>query len=364
MMKRLFMAFAAALMLCSIEASAQEKIADGLEIDKFVHNFGDILLDSGPVSCTFTLTNTGSKPVVIYSVSTSCGCTNVDWTKEPLRPGMKGTISVTYSNDEGPYPFDKSLTMYLSDMKKPVILKLRGVSMDRIKPLEELYPVRYGNLGLKENEHKAGNMDQNGQKSEAVMVANLSNAPLKVSFTEVSENLTVSVSPNPIPARSTAEMSYTIKADRNLWGKNWYWATPVVGGKRYTSNEGDSKIGFWAFTREDFTKISAEERRNGARPTFKESTYSFGKIRPGQTVKAKYTFKNDGKAPFKIYKVDADDPISYQEIPEAAPGESVTFTIELNTENMPKGEVLTIVTLTTNSPLRPIVNLFIAGYIE
>jgi hypothetical protein len=31
---------------------------------------------------------------------------------------------------------------------------------------------------------------------------------------------------------------------------------------------------------------------------------------------------------------------------------------------MPEGEMLTIVTLTTNCPLRPIINLFVAGWIE
>ncbi len=364
MMKRLFMAFAAALILSCIGAAAQEKITDGLEIDKFVHNFGDILFDSGPVSCTFTLKNTGSKPVVIYSVTTTCGCTNVDWTKEPIRPGKTGTVSVTYSNDEGPYPFDKSLTMYLSEIKKPVILKLRGVSLDRIRPLEELYPVTYGKLGFKENVSKCGNMDQNGQKSEAVMVANLSDSPMKVTFSDVSKNLKLSVSPNPIPARSTAELTYTITADRSLWGKNWYWAVPVVNGKTYTSSEGEKKIGFWAFTREDFSGVTAEEKRNGPRPTFKESTYSFGKVKMGQKVNAVYTFKNDGKMPFKVYKVDADANISAEAVPEAAPGQSVSFKIVLDTKDMPKGESLTIVTLTTNSPLRPIVNLFIAGFIE
>ena len=149
MIKRLFMFLAALLLMSGISVSAQEKITDGLEIDKFVHNFGDILLDSGPVSATFTLKNTGSKPVVIYNVTTTCGCTDVDWTKEPIRPGKTGTVSVTYSNDEGPYPFDKSLTMYLSELKKPVILKLRGVSQDRIRPLEELYPVNFGSFALK-----------------------------------------------------------------------------------------------------------------------------------------------------------------------------------------------------------------------
>ena len=119
---------------------AQERISEGLEIDKTVHNFGDIMLDSGPVSCTFTLKNTGSKPAVIYNVTTTCGCTDVEWTREPIRPGGSGKIAVTYSNDEGPYPFDKSLTVYLSDVKKPVLLKLRGVCMEKQKPLTELYP--------------------------------------------------------------------------------------------------------------------------------------------------------------------------------------------------------------------------------
>ena len=142
-------ALVAILMAAAFSASGQEKIGENLEFDKTVHNFGDILVDSGPVSCTFNLTNKGSKPAVIYNVISSCGCTDVEWTKEPIKSGETGKISVTYSNDEGPYPFDKSLTLYLSDVKKPVILKLRGVSLDRIRPLEELYPVNFGSFALK-----------------------------------------------------------------------------------------------------------------------------------------------------------------------------------------------------------------------
>jgi hypothetical protein len=92
----------------AISSNAQEKIGNGLEIDKMVHNFGDIMLDSGPVSCEFTITNKSTKPAVIYNVISSCGCTDVEWTKEPIKPGGTGKISVTYSNDEGPYPFDKA----------------------------------------------------------------------------------------------------------------------------------------------------------------------------------------------------------------------------------------------------------------
>lgn len=348
-----------------ISSEAQEKIAEGLEIDKIVHNFGDIMLDSGPVSCTFTLKNTGSKPAVIYNVTTTCGCTDVEWTREPIRSGGSGKIAVTYSNDEGPYPFDKSLTVYLSDVKKPVILKLRGVSMEKPKPLTELYPVSFGPFALRSSTLKCGNLEQGGRKSEAVMVANTSASPVRIDFKDVSDNLNISVSPNPIPAGSTAEMSFTVTADKELWGKNFYWAVPLVNGKTYKGSDGKDKIGIWAFTKDNFSDITDDRKTNGPRPMFKESTFSFGRIRKGETVHAEFTFTNQGKETFKVHKVDVDACCySHSFIPDAGPGEDVTFRVHLDTKDMPVGETLAIVTLTTNSPLRPIVNLFIAGWLE
>lgn len=345
--------------------SAQENIGGSMEMDKVVHNFGDIIHKSGPVSCTFTLYNKGNKPAVIYNVISSCGCTDVEWTREPIRPGGKGTISVTYSNDEGAYPFDKTLTTYISDIQKPVLLKVRGISIEKAKPLKELYPVSYGPLGLRESLIKCGNLEQGMSKSEAVMVANTSSAPIEVSFMNTDPNLAVSVTPNPIPANSTAEMKFSVKSDRKIWGKNTYYTTPVINGKTYSNAGHDGSIGIWAFTKENFSGMSADQKADGPRPKFTESTYSFGKIKRGETIHATYTFKNEGKECFCVYKVNADArKWSHSTIPAAMPGEEVTFRVHLDTTDLPVGEHLTIVTLTTNSPLRPIVNLFIAGYIE
>ena len=339
--------------------NAQEKIGNGLEIDKMVHNFGDIMLDSGPVSCEFTITNKSGKPAVIYNVISSCGCTDVEWTKEPIKPGGTGKISVTYSNDEGPYPFDKSLTLYLSDVKKPIILKLRGISREKMRPLTELYPVHHGPMGLKEDMIRCGNLEQGRDKSETVMIANISSKPVKVEFKNISDNLNVSVRPNPIPAESTAELTATVSADRNKWGRNEYWAVPVIDGKEY------EKIGFWAFTKENFDDMTEEERMQGSMPRFETSTYSFGKAKVGTQIHATYKMKNEGKTCFCVYKLDVDSCCySHSDIPAADPGEEITFRVHLDTKDLPKGECLKIVTLTTNSPLRPIVNLFISGTLE
>ena len=345
--------------------NAQEKIGDSIEIDKTVHNFGAILLDSGPVSCTFTVKNIGTKPLVIYSAVTTCGCTKAEWTKEPIMPGKTGKISATYTNDEGPYPFDKSVTVYFSEPKKPVVLKMRGVSMAKKVPLEQEYTVTYGPLGLREAYIKCGNLEQGGMKSNNVSVANLSKSPLKVEFGDISDHLEISVSPNPIPAGETAQMSFCVTADRSLWGKNYYWATPVLNGKTYRNSNNSSRIGIWAITKENFDNMSDDQKSKAARPHFETSTFSFGKVKKGETIHAEFSFKNVGQTCFMVHKVDVDsESWSHSDIPPAKPGEEVKFRVHLDTENLPKGETLAIVSLTTNSPLRPIVNLFIAGWLE
>lgn len=100
-------------------------------------------------------------------------------------------------------------------------------------------------------------------------------------------------------------------------------------------------------------------------PRFETSTYSFGKVKAGTQIHAAYKMKNEGKSCFCVYKLDVDSCCySHSDIPAADPGEEISFRVHLDTKDLPKGECLKIVTLTTNSPLRPIVNLFISGTIE
>lgn len=98
-----------------------------LVFDRTVCDFGKVRMSDGPLECVFTVTNTGDEPLLIQAVVSSCGCTHVSWTRTPVAPGEKGEIKATYSNDEGPYPFDKTLTVYTSGAKRPSILHIRGV---------------------------------------------------------------------------------------------------------------------------------------------------------------------------------------------------------------------------------------------
>ena len=364
-MKYLMMA---AVCLCTLMAAAQTRTEKGkttvddiIELDKTVHDFGDVMITDGPLKCAFKVTNISGKPLAINNVVSSCGCTDVKWTREPLKPGATGTIEATFANDQGAYPFDKTLTAYISGLKTPVILRLRGSVHAKKQPLSELYPKKWGPLGIKDAEIKLGNMEQGNQRSDAVNVANLGNTPVKVEFDNVTPGLKIEVSPNPIPADGTAKLTYTVTADRSRWGKSWYYAEPVIGGKRYK----DAKIGIWAFIKENFAGMSQAERNKAAQPVFEASTYNFGKIKVGTPVKAVFNFTNSGKSPFVVHKADSDSPAAVPDgIGTTPSGGKGTLTVPVDTGKLPKGETLIIVTLTTNSPLRPLVNLFIAGAIE
>jgi len=119
--------FVLACMLCTMLSvvNAQESEAT-IVFDKLVHDFGSIVKSDGPQTHSFEFTNTGNKPVAIQSVSASCGCTSPGWTKEPVAPGEKGTISVTY-NPSGMTRFNKSLTVRVTGgTPEEVVLRVQG----------------------------------------------------------------------------------------------------------------------------------------------------------------------------------------------------------------------------------------------
>jgi len=354
---------------------AQEKVSANVQFDKTVHNFGDVLLSDGPLTCSFTMTNIGKKPVVIYSVVTSCGCTDVSWSKDPVQPGKTAVIKATYNNDEGPYPFDKSLSAYISDSGKPVILRLRGVAREKQLPLKMLYPIRFGALGFKILNVKAGNMEQGRQRSDAISVANLSDKPVKLSFADVSQQLTLKISKNPIPAGEVADIEFTVTADRSLWGKNYYYFTPVVDGKKSVASGstdellspgGSSVVGIWAITKENFSDMTRDEKLRGSRPMFVNNNSSFGKVKAGKQYDAVYEVTNEGKSTLEFYKADFDFPGATLSapLPVIDPGQKGKIKVHLDTSKMPLGEACVIVSLITNSPTRPLVDLFLTGWIE
>ena len=87
-------------------------------------DFGNIPLNEKREH-VFKLVNTGNKPLVIYDVVTSCGCTKAEYGKEPVRPGETLDLKVIY-NAEDKGRFRKNLTVYCNAEDSPLKLTVVG----------------------------------------------------------------------------------------------------------------------------------------------------------------------------------------------------------------------------------------------
>jgi hypothetical protein len=63
-------------------------------IDFGTKQMGDI------VNITFHCTNTGNKPLYLFDVRPGCGCTLVDYTKQPIEPGEQGKIEARFDTNK------------------------------------------------------------------------------------------------------------------------------------------------------------------------------------------------------------------------------------------------------------------------
>ncbi len=121
-MKKTFLAMLM-MMISILSTYAQAEI----KFDKLTNNFGNFD-ESNPVQkATFTFTNIGNKPLVINQAIASCGCTVPNYTKQPIMPGQKGTISVTY-NGKGKFPghFKKTITVRTNGKVEMTRLYIEG----------------------------------------------------------------------------------------------------------------------------------------------------------------------------------------------------------------------------------------------
>ena len=76
-----------------------------------------------------TLKNTGDAPLVIHGVDTSCGCTHVEYSQRPLRPGEETTLLIVYEADEAGH-FHKTVDVYCNTADAPLRVVVTGEAVN------------------------------------------------------------------------------------------------------------------------------------------------------------------------------------------------------------------------------------------
>ena len=87
-------------------------------------NYGKIISGSDGVR-VFEFTNIGKSPLIISRVQASCGCTVPKKPYQPIMPGEKGKIEVSYDTKRlgG---FSKAITIFSNAKNERKMVKIRG----------------------------------------------------------------------------------------------------------------------------------------------------------------------------------------------------------------------------------------------
>ena len=258
---------------------AQEKPAAGIEFSTRVHNFGKISVAEGAKHCTFEFRNTSDKPIVINNIISSCGCTTPKWPKKPIMPGEGGKIEVTYLNDQGPYPFDKSLTVYTSASPKPIILRITGLAYENERSMKEMFPMQFGPLAVKNYTIRGGQINQGNTKRGNFTIANLTGKDVKFSWGKLSPGLELSLPENGIiKGNSIADIEWKIDTGaKENWGNTKYSAEVLYNGTKAAN-----KITVEVMVIDNFSSLTKEQKNKASMVLAENSSYNFGTAAKGR----------------------------------------------------------------------------------
>ncbi|SEA86584.1 Protein of unknown function [Alistipes timonensis JC136] len=355
--KRIILLIIAAF--AAFSASAQARLV--FEPDTW--DFGTIRESDGRVSHTFTGVNRGDKPLVILDVVTSCGCTVPEFSRQPVTPGGKTQITVTYDPMNRPGTFTKELWVYSNERKKVASITVQGNVTPREKSLEELYPVDAGGgLRLSTTLSAFSYIYQGRQVQGSIGYANASDRTVRLSLRPQDESglLQVDAPQRIAPGqRGEINLSYLIPAGTPRYGTLRDALEVAVDGRSNGTTIVAHGIGVDA--------RPADATQKSPRAEFSENILKFGPVKhTGPRRKLSFTLSNTGDAPLIVRAVEGEGHIATTLAPgrTVAPGDSFRAEVLLDPATQDFGVLTEHLMVVTNDPVRPMRRLRITAIIE
>lgn len=89
-------------------------------------NFG-FVKKGEKVVLRYEFINTGDQPLIINEAKAECSCTTVKWPKEPIAPGQKGNIEVTFDTAPTYDRQDRTVEVISNAQSSPHKIRFKGV---------------------------------------------------------------------------------------------------------------------------------------------------------------------------------------------------------------------------------------------
>lgn len=345
-----FLLIVAALGL-RVTGSAQNTVSS-LLFDDYEWDFGTLREEDGKVSHVFEFTNTGSAPVVVERIKVDCGCTAVDYGREPVRPGEKGFVEIVFNPDRFSGKFSKGVTVYSGGGRNRNLLKVKGSVIGRPRSVEEEYPFALlGGLRTEAMHAALGYVENGSAKSAAIGIVNVSDAAVTISSRTESGSGRFKVAvPEVLEAgeRALITLSYDLASGAPIYG--------VLGDRLYLSVNGretELPLTLNAVAVDNFSDSDlSDSPRCEVAPVY----HNFGDTVPGSELEYRVTISNKGRSDLVVRSVSSrrNTSCDLKEGMRIAPGGQTEVKLLMRVGREAYGTQTGGVSFVVNDPARPL----------
>ena len=333
------------LLFSAISLFAQPSIS----FDKIQHDFGRVNEDDGAVTHDFTFTNTGTAPLVIQNVVTTCGCTTPEYSRQPIRPGEKSTITIGYDVKGRPGAIDRTITVHANTTPPTTNLRIIGEVVPIQRSQSEAFRHQMGPLRLSDRHVSFNRMFTYETPTLQITAYNPGPDPIRIALANLPAHITAEVRPSTIRTGETASIRVTYNASRK---RDWGFVSDQINLVLNDNNAAQHALTVTATIEEDFSRWTATQIQNAPIISLDKHVIEAGRVRKSEQKTFQVQLTNNGRGQLAIRKIDAGSgPLMIVNAPnEIAPGASANMTVTLNANAGQNGDLNRTITLITNDP--------------
>jgi hypothetical protein len=117
------------LLFCALFVAQAQVETDGpnLQFVNELQDFGTLQMSNLPEGkVVVEFVNAGNQPLILANVRACCGTRVIDWTKEPIMPGGKGTINASFTIPARVHNISRTITVFSNSINTPNIFRIIG----------------------------------------------------------------------------------------------------------------------------------------------------------------------------------------------------------------------------------------------
>lgn len=350
-MKRIFFLITTLFAIQTV-VFAQSKIT----FDKPVQELG-YLLWRHPVTVTYNFTNTGSSPLVISNVTTSCGCTTADWTKETIPAGGHGKVTATF-DAEAIGHFYKEVGVYCNASSMPIYLEFNGEVTADSRDYMHTHPFGFDAIRLNKEEIEFNSVNKGDKPQIEILVANTSSKTYVPVLMHLPPYLSAQAYPEILGKQKNGKIIVTLDTEKlpklGITRTNVYLSR-FMGDKVGTENEIPVSVALMP----DFSHVSEFARQNPPCIQLSATQLEFPQLKPSQKKHQTVLITNTGKSTLEIQDMQVFSMALGVKLKKhiLQPGETTKMKITVMAKNIGRTKGTPRILMITNDPKNPMVTV-------